>query len=188
MAAPADGDRDAVLGHASALRILKTCLFYPPLQALSGVVGRGGGRSGGIGVGGGMMGGGGKGAGAGAGANLVARVLPAMSPPCEAARSAMDVSDSDLQQLLDKLVLVRTWGNGGAGGGRGGEVVMVMVVAVVIVAEMPVGCVFHLPMVGWDGRCRFAVLSFLSEVCLKNVSKSFYESRLPERPFLSCML
>lgn len=142
MAAPAEGDRDAVLGHASALRILKTCLFYPPLQALAGAVGRGGrGPGGGIGIGGGVMGGGmaggGKGVGVGGGAttNLIARVLPEMSPPCEAARAAMDVSDSDLQQLLDKLVLVRKregWGGAGGGGVRGLLVVVIMVVMVMV--------------------------------------------------------
>lgn len=114
MAAPTNGDRDVTLGHASVLRILKTCLFYPPLQVLTPQaprVGRGreGRGSGGKGVR--------KAAGAAAtpaaaaaagGAKLVARALPPMPPPCPAARAAMDVPDADLQQLLDKLVLVRT--------------------------------------------------------------------------------
>lgn len=129
MAAPADGDRDVILGHASALRIIKTCLFYPPLQVLStgGGVGSGngaGGSSGGGvtvgGVGGGgrasggrvLSGGAGGGTsgvgkvGAAAGANLVPRALPPLAPPSSAARAAMKVADADLQQLLDKLVLV----------------------------------------------------------------------------------
>lgn len=114
MAAPTNGDRDVTLGHASVLRILKTCLFYPPLQVLTPQApragrGREGRASGGTGVR--------KAVGAAAtpaaaaaagGANLVARALPPMRPPCLAARAAMDVPDADLQKLLDKLVLVRT--------------------------------------------------------------------------------
>eukprot|EP00903_Cladosiphon_okamuranus_P009694 g9223.t1 len=101
MAAPADGDRDVILGHASALRILKTCLFYPPLQVLvaAGTTGRTReGRNGG---------GGGEGVGVPRKvARLVPRALPPMSAPCPAARAAMNVPDVDLQRLLDKLVLV----------------------------------------------------------------------------------
>lgn len=97
MAAPADRDRDVVLGHASALRILKTCLFHPPLQTLAMGGGRGRvfvGRNGGWAKTEGEV-------------NLVPRALPPIAPPCSAARSAMNVPDTDLQQLLDKLVLVR---------------------------------------------------------------------------------
>lgn len=114
MAAPADGDRDVILGHASALRILKTCLFYPPLQVLvtAGTTGRaresrGGGGGDGVGI-------------PRKDARLVPRALPPMSPPCTAARAAMNVADVDLQRLLDKLVLVRVWEGGrGWGGGWG---------------------------------------------------------------------
>lgn len=99
MAAPADRDRDVVLGHASALRILKTCLFHPPLQALAmgGVRGR-------VSVSMGMNGSWNKPHGE---VNLVPRALPPIAPPCPAARMAMNVPEVDLQQLLDKLVLVR---------------------------------------------------------------------------------
>ncbi|CAM9396814.1 unnamed protein product, partial [Scytosiphon promiscuus] len=120
MAAPADGDRDVTLGHASALRILKTCLFHPPLQALAAATRRAGGGRGrawqadeGV-VGAGAAAGARKAVGrvivtaatAAGKANLVARALPPMPPPCPAARAAMNVSDVDLQRLLDKLILV----------------------------------------------------------------------------------
>ncbi|CAN0111897.1 unnamed protein product, partial [Ectocarpus sp. 4 AP-2014] len=110
MAAPTNGDRDVTLGHASVLRILKTCLFYPPLQVLTPQAPRVGRGREGRGSGGTWVR---KAAGAAAtpaaaagGANLVARALPPMPPPCPAARAAMDVPDADLQQLLDKLVLI----------------------------------------------------------------------------------
>ena len=121
MAAPADGDRDVILGHASALRILKTCLFYPPLQVLAapGTIAGGRGREGRR-----DAAGGGEGVGVAAPrkvARLVPRALPPVSPPCPAARAAMNVPDVDLQRLLDKLVLVRAWRSGRGWAGRGGE-------------------------------------------------------------------
>lgn len=105
MSAPASSsgaEHDVVLGHASALRILKTCLFYPPLAGVRRVSGGG--------MGGGNAGMRGRDAELGVaegGGALVARVLPPMAPPTPAAREAMKVPDSELQQLLDKLVLVR---------------------------------------------------------------------------------
>lgn len=120
MAAPADGDRDVILGHASALRILKTCLFYPPLQVLAAP----GTTAGGRGREGRRDAGGGEGVGVGAPrkvARLVPRALPPVSPPCPAARAAMNVPDVDLQRLLDKLVLVRAWRGGRGWAGRGGD-------------------------------------------------------------------
>lgn len=130
MAAPTGGEadsRDALLGHASALRILKMCLFYPPLGGVGvggGVGTRAGGSRGGTRLAAGRVGGGGRGQGAGVGVGgggeevtlLVNRVMPGVAQPTPAARAAMQVSDSDLKQLLDKLVLVRNeyfyWGAG----------------------------------------------------------------------------
>ncbi|CAM9556174.1 unnamed protein product, partial [Sphacelaria rigidula] len=120
MAAPTGGEadsRDALLGHASALRILKMCLFYPPLGGVGvggGVGTRAGGSRGGTRLAAGRVGGGGRGQGAGVGVGgggeevtlLVNRVMPGVAQPTPAARAAMQVSDSDLKQLLDKLVLV----------------------------------------------------------------------------------
>lgn len=102
MASPASStgaDRDVILGHASALRILKTCLFYPPLTGVGLVGGNNGAEKGcrgkaapaGISEGGGV---------------LMVRDLPLMASPTPAALKAMKVAESDLQQLLDKLVLV----------------------------------------------------------------------------------
>lgn len=114
MAAPTGGEenRDAVLGHASALRILKLCLFFPPL----GGVGVGGGDGGGSRLAAGRAGDGGRGQGGGSGGGseevllLVNRAMPPVAQPTPPARAAMKVSESDLQQLLDKLVLVRCIG------------------------------------------------------------------------------
>lgn len=94
MAAPADGDRDAMLGYASALRILKTCLSYPPLELAHGA----GAVQGAPGVGNARTSGG--------GIALVAREPPPVEHPSEAERAAMDLKEDDLQQLLDKLVQV----------------------------------------------------------------------------------
>lgn len=109
MATPDDGNRDTLLGFATALRIMKACLFYPPLQVLATRRGprdraaraRGGGGSTGAGVGLGTM--------SPDEFNLIARALPPMTPPTDGAREAMKVADADLRRLLDKLVLVRVW-------------------------------------------------------------------------------
>lgn len=114
MAAPTgDVNRDDVLGHASALRILKTCLFYPllvgvgrttvcPDESARPMRRR---KVGAMGVGV-FSWKAGDGKGAEEPPALVARALPKMTPPTVAARAAMNIPDSDLQRLLDRLVLV----------------------------------------------------------------------------------